>query len=813
MGLLQGKVALVTGAGGGLGRAHALLLAQEGAAVVVNDLGVARDGSSPGESMAERVVAEIKAAGGRAVANRGSVTDPEAVHGMIQDALEHFGSLDIVINNAGILRDKTLLRMTDDMWDIVQDVHLKGTFLVTRAALKIMRERQIAGRIINTSSYAGLKGNFGQANYGAAKAGIAGFTRVVALEVRRARVTVNCLAPVAKTRMTEDIDVVPDNYAPEDISPLVVWLASEDAQDITGRVFGAHGAHYFEYKVEMTPGVEKEGRWGVAEVGERFEEICRSETVAASSSAEGDEDLTAEVFARMGEAFMPEKASGWSATLHFKLGAERVFTVSVADQNVKTTEGAEGSPSCIIKFASEDVFLGTVMGKVDPQQAFMAGKISSNNLNELMRYTMCFDMKKAAALAAAGSKKDKGPDMVDEAFARMGEAFVPEKAAGWTSVLHFKIGPDRMYTVHIANQEVNTSKGAEGKALCTIKFESEEVFLGTISGKVNPQQAFMAGQISADNMNELMRYTMCFDMKKAAAAAKAKEGEAKAAPSALAGLNKDFVGKKYKISSSFIKPEEALAYAEATDDLNEAYKGDDAIAPMMFAVRPLMKTVEALVMDEELRVDALLLLHGEQDMKFLRPLKPWDLVAPRAEIVSIEDKSSGQVLTARQWLMCEGEKVCEAVGTFFIRAEKSGEKKAKQAAAPAKPVEREVIYEENQVVAADQSLRYANASGDLNPIHTDEGVAKSAGFPSVILHGLCSMAFAGRAVVNGICDGDPKKLKRFNVRFSKPVLPGWTLTTKIWEEEAQDGARRLGLEMTNQDGEVVLTRAFAEVAE
>lgn len=174
MGLLDGKVAIVTGAGGGLGRSHALLLAMHGAAVVVNDLGGSRDGTGGGSSMADTVVEEIKAAGGQAVANYGSVTDADAGDAMVKSAVDNFGRLDILINNAGILRDKSFKNMDDSMWDAVIDVHLRGTYLVTKAAWKQFLAQNDGGRIINTSSTSGLIGNFGQANYGAAKAGIAG---------------------------------------------------------------------------------------------------------------------------------------------------------------------------------------------------------------------------------------------------------------------------------------------------------------------------------------------------------------------------------------------------------------------------------------------------------------------------------------------------------------------------------------------------------------------------------------------------------------------------------------------------------------
>ncbi len=275
MGSLDGKVALVTGAGGGLGRAHALLLAHEGASVVVNDLGGDRHGVGGGTSMADGVVEEIKAAGGSAVAHYGSVTDDEAAAGMVKTAVDNFGRLDILINNAGILRDKSFKNMTDDEWDIVIDVHLKGTYLVTKHAWRQMLEQGEGGRIVVTSSTSGLIGNFGQTNYGAAKAGIAGFMRVLALEGMKYGITVNVLAPAALSRMTEDLmpdsPETADRLAPEKVSPTVVWLCTDEAAKVTGRQFCVSGnrVSLLSWQVDViTQKDGLDGPWTVAEIGE-----------------------------------------------------------------------------------------------------------------------------------------------------------------------------------------------------------------------------------------------------------------------------------------------------------------------------------------------------------------------------------------------------------------------------------------------------------------------------------------------------------------------------------------------------------------
>ncbi|QFU91804.1 SDR family oxidoreductase [Amycolatopsis sp. YIM 10] len=279
--LCQDRVVIVTGAGRGIGRAHALAFAAEGAQVVVNDVGVALDGAATGEGPAAQVVAEIEALGGKAVANTDDVADFAGARNLVRTAVEHFGGLDVLVNNAGFVRDRMLVNLGEDEWDAVVRVHLKGHFAPLRHAAEHWRAEAKAGRVpsarvINTSSGAGLLGSVGQVNYSAAKAGIAGLTVVAAAELARYGVTVNAIAPAARTRMTEEVFAetmaAPDDgfdaMAPENISPLVVWLGSEDSRSVTGRVFEVEGG-----KVSIAqswrhgPSVDKGERWEPAELG------------------------------------------------------------------------------------------------------------------------------------------------------------------------------------------------------------------------------------------------------------------------------------------------------------------------------------------------------------------------------------------------------------------------------------------------------------------------------------------------------------------------------------------------------------------
>jgi NAD(P)-dependent dehydrogenase (short-subunit alcohol dehydrogenase family) len=252
MGICEGRVAIVTGAGRGIGREHSLLLAREGARVVVNDLGGTMDGTGADTGPAQQVVDEIEALGGEAVANTDDISDWEGAQRLVNQAVESFGRLDVLINNAGILRDRMLVNMTEEEWDAVIKVHLKGTFGPSRWAAAYWREQTKAGepvdaRIINTSSPSGIYGNAGQTNYGAAKAGIASFTIIAAKELGRYGVTVNAIAPAALTRMTEGLGMgqMPEEakeaMSPAHIAPIVVWLASPLSKAVTGRVFDVTG--------------------------------------------------------------------------------------------------------------------------------------------------------------------------------------------------------------------------------------------------------------------------------------------------------------------------------------------------------------------------------------------------------------------------------------------------------------------------------------------------------------------------------------------------------------------------------------------
>ncbi|MEE9218304.1 MAG: SDR family NAD(P)-dependent oxidoreductase [Acidobacteriota bacterium] len=259
-GLLEGKVAIVTGAGGGLGREHALLLAKEGAAVLVNDLGAGRDGAGTADAPADQVAGEIRAAGGRAAVSHHSVATVEGGRAIVRAAIETFGKADILVNNAGILRDRTLAKLEEEDWDAVIAVHLKGTYCASRPMFQHLKERGEGGVIVNTSSTSGLFGNFGQTNYGAAKAGIAGFTRCLALEGAKSGIRVWGLVPVAATRMTEELALMEgrrEQLEPALVSPAVLYMVSDLSKGRSGRILFAGGGRVAELRVVPTAGITR----------------------------------------------------------------------------------------------------------------------------------------------------------------------------------------------------------------------------------------------------------------------------------------------------------------------------------------------------------------------------------------------------------------------------------------------------------------------------------------------------------------------------------------------------------------------------
>ena len=278
------------------------------------------------------------------------------------------------------------------------------------------------------------------------------------------------------------------------------------------------------------------------------------------------------------------------------------------------------------------------------------------------------------------------------------------------------------------------------------------------------------------------------------------------------GLNADIVGKEYDTSTFEVTAESIEKYARATNDTNERYLsgGDDVVAPPVYPVVAGFNAFMTAAMDPELQADLLRLVHGAEEHVIHRPIKPGDVLTVSPVLESVDKKDSGETFTAKANITDRsGELVAEIRGTMFIRGSGSG---AKSSGGAADEGSREIIYEEATKVDDDQTYRYAEASGDHNPIHVDPNTAKMAGLPGIICHGMCTMAIATKAAVNGLAGGDPTRIKRVGVRLSKPVLPGQELTTKLWRETEGAGVTTYGFETYNQDGQAVIKQGVVEVA-
>jgi len=398
----DGRSAIVTGAGAGLGRAYALDLARRGASVVVNDLGGSRDGGGSGSaSPADRVVAEIQAAGGRAVANYDNVATAEGGANIVKTALDAFGSVDILINNAGILRDKSFVKMEPENWQAVLDVHLKGAYNVTRPAFAAMKENGY-GRIVMTTSAAGLYGNFGQSNYAAAKMGLVGLMNTLKIEGAKYDIRVNTVAPIAASRLTEDV-MPPELFEkskPEFVAPLVIYLCSERCP-VSGNIYNAGMGFFNRAAVVTGPGqvLVKEGQDPTPETvmdnlktisdltgGKVYPDLnaqvgdalAAFQAPAAGSQAEASVGFSsaAAVFAAMPAAFVPAAAAGVDVVFQYAIAGDGGgdWHCIVKDGACQVAEGSHGKPTCTLKMSSGD-FLQMMNGRLPPMQAYTSGKL------------------------------------------------------------------------------------------------------------------------------------------------------------------------------------------------------------------------------------------------------------------------------------------------------------------------------------------------------------------------------------------------------------------------------------------------------
>jgi acyl dehydratase/putative sterol carrier protein len=503
------------------------------------------------------------------------------------------------------------------------------------------------------------------------------------------------------------------------------------------------------------------------------------------------------------QAFLPEKAAGWSAAIHFAIAGADAYTLIVKDGKASIAPGKGDALTCTVQLDAETI-VGMLDGSVKGEQAFMAGKIKADNLGDMMKFGKAFKIDPAqvkAALAggaappaaAAGPAPGAPGADLPALFRNLPSAFLAEKAGGWNGRIAFEAA-GQAFTVEVKDRQASVHDGRAGDLTATVTAEAA-VLAAFLTGRPD-------AKVQASNAAALVKFRQMFRLSPDLAP------KATAAAPAPQGANRARIGHVYAGPATFARPEWIRAYALATNDENPAYldPARGIVAPPVFPVRLVRDLLFEAMTDRELNLDLLRLVHGEQDMTFHRHIRPWDLLTPRATLLSIDDKESGQIVTMGVNLFREGLLATEMRIAFFIRGEKK--EGGKDAPKPPEADRGKPALQHVMKVSDDQPLRYADASGDHNPIHTDPAVAvaRSAGLPGIILQGLCTMAFTSQAVIRTVAGSDPLRLHRLAVRFSKPVLPGDTLTTSIWP--GADPGQHV-FETVNQDGARVITNGLA----
>ncbi|HEX4923153.1 MAG TPA: MaoC/PaaZ C-terminal domain-containing protein, partial [Bdellovibrionales bacterium] len=483
------------------------------------------------------------------------------------------------------------------------------------------------------------------------------------------------------------------------------------------------------------------------------------------------------------------------------------------------TTGTTGTPTCKIT-TTADTMAGMIEGKISGQQAFLSGKIKASNMGDMIKFGKVFDFKRAreaaasGATAAASNGNGAGATAAaaapqatvdyDGLFNTLPKTFQAANAAGWNGKIVFDVQGTDGWTVEINNGASTVKKGKETGAACVITGSAQD-FTNFLTGKT--EWGNYKGKLTVNNQIALLKVAKAFNWKAPELGAHV---QAAAPANTGGGLNRALIGKKYRAPAVLVKREKIKEYAEATNDPNYIYKKDvpdkELVAPPVFPVT-LVGDLFREMLSDDTGVDLTRMVHGEQRIQIFSHLRPGDIVSPRGKITNIEAKSSGEVLTFEQYLYRDGELAVQITTTLFVRgAKKEGEKSQTAAAKPQDTVAGKPTFTYQVQVKEDQPIRYANASGDNNPIHTDKEIAKAAGFPNVILHGLCTMAFTSQAVIEKKLGGDITRLKDISVRFSKPVFPSDTLTIEAFEKNDE-----ISFVAVNNQGVPVITNGVAHV--
>jgi len=525
----------------------------------------------------------------------------------------------------------------------------------------------------------------------------------------------------------------------------------------------------------------------------------------------------------METAFTPDKAAGWTANIQFTIEGADNYTLDIKDKKCVVKQGLQGSPTCKVT-TNADTMAGMIEGKVSGQSAFMSGKIKASSLGDMMKFGKVFDFKRAREAAAKGGATGSAQATTAAAaapnadlgaiFTKLGTLFVPDAVTGWNGKICFDAQGGDAYTIAIENKTCKIVKEKTQGATCTITGSAADI-AAVLTGQSDFKSAITGGKLKASNPMALVKMHGAFkwsEMKGGSQTSDVGRQTSDSGQASGGGINQGIVGRKYRAPAMFVKPDRIREFASATNDSNAMYtkkaNDKDLIASPVFPVT-LVSDVFKQMLADDTGIDISRMVHGEQSITYFDVLRPWDLISPRGVISKVEKRGNNEVVSYEQQLYRDGELVVKITSSLVIRgsgphgktAAVEEKKPASGATSAGKPV-----FTYTVKVAEDQPRRYANASGDHNPIHIDNDIAKAAGFPGVILHGLCTMAFAGQAVVEKVLGGDIRRLKELSVRFSKPVFPGDTLT--ITAQSLDKNA--LSLSAVNSQGVTVLSQGVAK---
>ena len=437
----------------------------------------------------------------------------------------------------------------------------------------------------------------------------------------------------------------------------------------------------------MTEGVTKSGTdlWTVAEIGRELERIGADKSTEAPEAVEAapTQSRLEQILMLLPRAFDAGKAGNWNANIHFSTSDQGTFSLLVAEGKCRVEKGASGKPSSTVRTDSETL-LGMFDGSVDPQRAFMAGKLKIDKLGDMMKFQKAFDRSKVAAaaeqletspssVAVSNAARETSKDPIERAFSLLPKAFRKEKASNWEANIHFRIEGAADYSVRVTGGECAAQEGLLGKPTSTVKTNAETLG-GIFAGTTDPQKAFMARKFVVDNIGDMMKFARAFDFSALDAPAPAKEQPAATVASptpkpVVVGANKEMIGTFYAGDVILADSSEMVAYAAAVGESNPAYLDDSIeggiVSHPLFAVRYFHQLLMPAATDPALNLDLLRLVHGEQEMILHDAIRPKDVLYPTARLVSIEDKSSGQLVRLSQRLMREGRPVVEAVSGLF----------------------------------------------------------------------------------------------------------------------------------------------------